>query len=266
MLNRWSSHVLLRLLPCVALVGGCGGERARGASSGSGSRGTSTGSSSSGGSPPPSVCTELPTASPTPPPSGRPFTVVTADSTASSAFQLALQACVGLSNRKAPGSVYVELSSYDPIWLQELDLTPTATVTDTAFLSSCLAEFPSCVRYDYASQEALLPSVLSVGAALSAVPLDDNLSLPCGTVAFDATTVLKDRNTPALATPYAFDTYGSKATGLAMLDPGYDQDGTDNANPALTGTTNPGLVDFVFSSQLVASAILLLRRLELTAR
>src|SRR4029077_15697897 len=76
--------------------------------------------------------------------------------------------------------------------------------------------------------------------------------VPCGTVVFDATKELKDKNTPALATKYVFEKYGAQTTGLAMLSPGYDEHPKDLANPALTTDMKPALVDFVFSQKLFA--------------
>ena len=179
-----------------------------------------------------------------------PFTVVQLDPAAAAPFQLAVQACVGLRNRAVGGSVYVDSDAHDAVWLTELDLRPTSTVGAAEFLTSCLTAFPACVRYDYASQQRLLPNILTVASALGAIPVDASLSLTCGSTAFDAITELRDRNTPALATQYVFDTYGARTTGLAMLDPGYDPHPTDPANPSITRDMRPALVDFVFSQQL----------------
>ncbi len=186
----------------------------------------------------------------TPSPTPGPFTVVQLDPGAPAPFQLAVQACVGLQNRAAGGSVYVDSDSHDAVWLTELGLTPAATVDAAEFLTSCVTAFPDCVRYDYASQQALLPNILTVAAALGAVPVDGSLSVTCGGTAFDAVAELSDRNTPELATRYVFDTYGAQTTGLAMLDPGYDQHPSDPANPSITRDMRPALVDFVFSQKL----------------
>lgn len=230
--SRWLLRALLALSPCTLLAAGCGKD------------GTSS------PSPKPAVCSRLGTSKPNPSPAPGPFTVVHVDPTAAAPLQLAVQACVGLQNRKTGGSVYVEAEAHDPTWLEELKLTPAAEVSATDFLSSCVAAFPACVRYDYTSQQALLPNILTVAAALGAVPLDGSLNVPCSSVAFDATQELKDKNTPALATQYVFDTYGAQTTGMAMLSPGYDEHPKDNANPTLTGDMKPALVDFVFSQKL----------------
>jgi hypothetical protein len=103
--------------------------------------------------PPPPPCAAHDPATPTPTPG--PFTLVRLDPSAPAPFQLAVQACVGLRNRAASGSVYVDADAHDAVWLTELDLVPTTTVDAAGFLASCVTDFPACVRYDYASQQAL---------------------------------------------------------------------------------------------------------------
>jgi hypothetical protein len=164
--------------------------------------------------------------------------------------QLAVQACAGLHNRSAGGSVYVDADPHDLPWLQDLGWVPAATVSADEFLSSCVAAFPACVRYDYKSQQPLLPNILTVAAALGAVPVDGSLKVACDTPVFDALTELKDKSTPALATQYVFDKVGAQTTGLAMLDPGYDPQPQDLSSPAITRDMKPALVDFVFSQKL----------------
>lgn len=161
-----------------------------------------------------------------------------------------MQACVGLRNRAAGGSAYVDADPHDATWLTELGLVPAATVDAAEFLRSCVATFPACVRYDYASQHALLPNILTVAAALGALPVDGSLNLTCGSTAFDAVAELRERNTPALATRYVFERYAEQTTGLAMLNPGYDLRPADPANPSITRDMRPALVDFVFSQRL----------------
>ena len=107
------------------------------------------------------------------------FTVVELDPAASAPLQLAVQACAGLSNRKLGGSIYVRMEAHDGEWLEELDLTPSEVVDASDFLEACAVEFPACVRYSYADQQELLPSILTAASALEAVPLDEGLSVAC---------------------------------------------------------------------------------------
>ncbi len=178
------------------------------------------------------------------------FTVVTIDATTPATLQLAVQACVGLHNRELGGSVYARTDEKDSRWLDELDLTPAQTIDALAFLEACVARFPDCVRYSYDDQRTLLPNILTVGAVLGAVPLDVDLGVPCGRVAFDATLEFAAQNTPELATKLVADRYLAETTGLAMLNPGYEINAADPANPALTRDMPATLVDFVFSKKL----------------
>jgi hypothetical protein len=178
------------------------------------------------------------------------LTVVQADAMSPASVQLAVQACAGLYNRKAGGSVLIELEAHDAVWVDALPLKVSETISQADFLNRCVAAFPSCVRYDYKAQQALLPNILTVASVLDAVPLDDAQTMTCSNPAFDATQVFADKKTPALATSYVFAQFGKQTTGLAMLNPGYDDHPSDPAHPALTNDMQPVLVDFVFSQKL----------------
>ncbi len=166
------------------------------------------------------------------------------------AMQLAVQACAGLYNRKHGGSVYIRMKNKDSQWLKELNLEPHETADATHFLETCVMEFPTCVRYSYSAQQKLLPNILTVGAVLGAVPLDQGMSGTCDNVVFDAIVEFEKRDTPYLATKYVYETYVNETTGLAMLNPGYDTNDCRVWDPALTGDMDPSLVDFVFSEKL----------------
>lgn len=178
------------------------------------------------------------------------FTVVEIEAGISAPLRLAVAACAGLYNRRSGGSVYIQAEDKDARWLEELDLTPAETVGAAAFLEGCVAEFPSCVRYSYTDQQRLLPNILTVGAALGAVPLDVGMAASCGEVAFDATVELEESNTPELATRYVSERYLDQTTGLAMLNPGYDIHASDLSRPDITRDMPSALVDFVFAKKL----------------
>lgn len=198
--------------------------------------------------PPAPACTAFDPSMPMNPPG--PFTVVHVEPSLAPPMQLALQACVGLHNRSAGGSVYIDATPHDLTWLKDLGAEPTATVDAQQFLTSCIATFPACVRYDYANQQRLLPNILTVASALGAVPVDASMNVPCDKPAFDAVAELADKQTPALATQYVFEKYAAQTTGLAMLNPGYELDPVDTAAPAITRPMGMALVDFVFSEKL----------------
>jgi hypothetical protein len=231
--SRWLPNALLRLFPSVALVVAC-----------------SEPDVASPRPPPAPACARHDASRPGPSPVRNPITVVHVDPGAPAPLQLAVQACVGLRNRAAGGSAYVDSDPHDATWLTELGLVPSATVDAAEFLRSCVAMFPACVRYDYASQHALLPNILTVAAALGAMPVDGSLNLSCGSTAFDAVAELRERNTPALATRYVFERYAAQTTGLAMLNPGYDSHPADPGSPSITRDMHPALVDYVFSQKL----------------
>jgi hypothetical protein len=210
--------------------------------------GKNDGASTQPARPPHAACAAYDSSRPKPVPG--PFTVVHVEPDAPPPVQLAVQACAGLHNRSAGGSVYVDADPHDLGWLQDLGWVPAATMSTDDFLSSCVAAFPACVRYDYKSQQPLLPNVLTVAAALGAVPVDASLKVPCDAPVFDAVTELKDKSTPASATQYVFDKVGAQTTGLAMLDPGYDPQPKDPSSPTIARDMKPALVDFVFSQKL----------------
>ncbi len=177
------------------------------------------------------------------------FVAVEIGADALPATKLAVQACVGLRNRALGGSVYGVFGEKDTKWLDELELAPSEVVDDTSFLDSCVAEFP-CVRYAYAEQQRLLPNILTVGAALGAIPLDVDMPTTCETAAFDAIARFETLDTPELATRYVYENYVNETTGLAMINPGFDSSDTTFWDPELTGDIKPFLVDFVFSEKL----------------
>ncbi len=184
------------------------------------------------------------------------FRVVRVDPEASAPLKLAVQACAGLNNRKLGGSIYVQTEANDEQWLDELDLKPKNALNALDFLDECGAKFPACVRYSYANQQKLMPSILTVAAALGAVPLDVGLTVACNDVAFDATAEFAERDTPYLATKYVFENYINRTTGLAMLNPGYNQNDANLSNPQLTTDMTPALVDFVFSQKLFVTFLI----------
>ncbi len=178
------------------------------------------------------------------------FTAVQVDPGAPAALQLAVQACIGLHNGRQGGSAYLLKDEGDSQWLEELGLKPREVVDAQSFLNTCMAQFPTCVRYNYREQQKLLPNILTVASVLDAVPLDVGLTTTCSTMAFDATTVFAELNTPDQATRYVFEHYVDRTTGLAMLNPGYDTSPATPSKPELVRDMGSALIDFVFSEKL----------------
>ncbi|MCK6530051.1 hypothetical protein L6R50_21680 [Myxococcota bacterium] len=190
------------------------------------------------------------------------FTTVLVDASASVPTQLAVHACAGLHNRRLGGSVFVETAADveqsqldgvlvgDAVWLDDLGLEPSATVGYREFLDSCVGEFNGCVRYDYDAQQAILPSILTLAAALGAVPLIDAAPTACADPVVDATQVFADKATPLEATEYVYQNHLSQTTGLAMLNPGFNRDPDDLADPDIDDDMSVALIDLVFSRRL----------------
>ena len=179
-----------------------------------------------------------------------PLTVVKIEPDTPLAIKIAVQACAGLYNRKSGGSVYTLMDAKDLKWMEELDIKSDAIMNANLFLDNCMTEFPRCVRYSYNEQQKLLPNILTVGAVLEAIPLDEAMPVQCGNIVFDATKEFKERNTPYLATKYVYDNYVDNTTGLAMLNPGYSQAEGKVWDPAIIKDMDPAMVDFIFSQKL----------------
>jgi hypothetical protein len=181
---------------------------------------------------------------------GHSLKVVDLGPEATPAIQIAVQACVGLSNAKLGGSVYTRMKAQDFPWLEELDLKPDEIMDADRFLAACMTEFPRCVRYSYHQQQGLLPNILTVSAVLEAIPLDEEIKVSCRDMVFDATAEFKARATPYLATKYVYDNYADATTGLAMLNPGYNSADKKVWDPGITKAMDPSMIDFVFSQKL----------------
>ncbi|MFP4502560.1 MAG: hypothetical protein ACLFTT_16310 [Candidatus Hydrogenedentota bacterium] len=180
----------------------------------------------------------------------RPLKIVHISSEAHPAVKIAAQACAGLWNRESGGSVFTRMNEKDAHWMAELSLEAGEMMNAGDFVHASMTQFPRCVRYSYAEQQELLPNILTIGAVLGAIPVAVEMDVPCENIVFDATVVLKDYDTPYLATKYVYENFVNETTGLAMLNPGYPTRGEKVWNPELSGDMNPVMIDFVFSEKL----------------
>lgn len=181
---------------------------------------------------------------------GQLLTVVNIDPATDPAVTIAVQACAGLCNRTHGGSVFTHMDDKDLQWIKELALQPDRTLTAGAFLDACKAEYPRYVRYSYKKQQALLPNILTVSAVLEAVPIAEEMDMQWGDLAFDATVVFADHDTPYHATKYVYEHFVNETTGLAMLNPGYSRNNRKVWDPKLSGDMEVSMIDFVFSEKL----------------
>ncbi len=190
------------------------------------------------------------------------FRIVRIGTDASAATRLSVHACAGLNNRRLGGSVFVQTDTgvdqalldgaflQDEQWLPELGLSGSETVGADEFLNECVADFDGCVRYSYESQQEILPAILTASAALGVPPLADESPVSCDNPTLDATREFADRDTQLLSTQYVYDNYLDQTSGLAMLNPGYNREAEDLANPELIEDMPVALVDFVFARKL----------------
>ena len=186
--------------------------------------------------------------------------------------QLAVQVCIGLTNREGadapvsaaaaahvaadalsagapPKGAYGILGSQDLDWLSKLyGITNPSLVAADAFLHSCMAGVAQHrrIRYHYDAQKLVAPNLMTLAGVLRAVPLEDNMAAASGAaVVFDALQSWAGFAS-INATRYMFQQHANATTALAMLNPGLDVH-KNQRHPPLTGTIKPDLVDFVVS-------------------
>ena len=179
--------------------------------------------------------------------------------------QLAVQVCLGLSNRQGgaastpppsgpvPSGAYGVFADNDLDWLARLyNISSKAPLTDAdAFLHSCMAGAARGrrIRYHYDAQKLIAPNLLTLAAVLDAVPLEDTMAAARGsTIVFDALQTWAGF-VSINATRYMFERYANATTTMSMLNPGLDVQ-KNQRHPPLTGTIIPQLVDYIVSHRL----------------
>ena len=170
--------------------------------------------------------------------------------------QLAVQTCVGLTNRGSGHAAYVLRNSQD---LEQLSTVagvtpvPTSTPIDTV-LASCLAGNSAVAKgallYNYSMQQAIVPNLITLAGVLDIVPMEAADVAKYGVpVAFDA--VAHFGTAPAVnVTAFVYDNYANATTSMAFMDPGYNQHDGGIFDPSLTGTPDASLVDFIVKERL----------------
>jgi hypothetical protein len=147
--------------------------------------------------------------------------------------------------------VYVLESDTDRKWLNFTGGSAPKTITEDAFIQRCLADFPRYIRYNFTSQQELLPEIVTLAAVLDAVPLEDGVPTAGATMAFDTVTAWSGF-TELDATAYVFDNHGNQTTGLSKLNPGWKWNNKveDQLKPTLTGGPSLQLVDYIVKQKL----------------
>lgn len=106
------------------------------------------------------------------------------------------------------------------------------------------------ILYDYSSQQALVPNLITLAAVLNAIPLEASSSFLKKTTnqVFDLTATWATFS-PLDATSYMFNNYINETSTLSWMNPGYDN-AADPKNPPLTKSPNPSLIDFIVSKKI----------------
>jgi hypothetical protein len=168
----------------------------------------------------------------------------------------AVQVCAGLLNRNASGpGVYTLMHAEDAGWLATLYPavpSPPPVTPLPALLARCLGPggpAAGVLRYNFTGQQALVPALVTVAAALDAVPLEDGspFAPPGAHVVFDAVEQWAGFS-PLNATAAIAAAFLPATTGMAKMDPGYDL--SDPLAPRLTGTPDLSLVDYLVAARL----------------
>ena len=170
----------------------------------------------------------------------------------SPATVLAVQVCAGLMNRDAAGpAVYTLMHGEDAGWLAAVAPGGGTPATAPALVAECLSAHGSrVIRYNFSSQQELVPNLVTLAAVLAAVPLEDGSPLlpPAPVVAFDAVDAWA--GFAALdATRFMYATFARNTTGLAKMNPGWDVHGFP-LDPPLTGLPDLSLADFIVKQSL----------------
>jgi hypothetical protein len=171
------------------------------------------------------------------------------------ADQLAVKCCVGLLNRDYNTPTYVVYGAAKT-WLKLIyNITNPTVIPLSSLLDKCFESNMTKHRYikwNSKTQQALLPSIITLAGVLSAVPIDTNGPLPkkASVLAFDAIEKFKDF-APIDATQYLHQNHLNQTKGLVKLNPGYEsQSGKAIFKPNITRVPQLDLVDYIVYSKL----------------
>lgn len=169
---------------------------------------------------------------------------------------MAVQVCVGIMNRNdtVVGSAYGIWDQPDLDWLQKIRGISNPTYTSPQdFIQLCLDEVVQgrYIHYDYKTQQALLPNLVTLAGVLDAVPLVENptSATTAATMVFDAEKEFGGFS-PHDATSYMFENYASQTTAMAKMNPGYQYTKKHSLDPPLTGFPHLTSVDFIAKEKL----------------
>jgi len=180
------------------------------------------------------------------------------------ATKLAVLACQGLINRDTAEdveTVFTLREGWDEQWLEtaleyDPDLVPVNWLAE-AFLNDVCGQFSfNKLLYNKTVHHEIIPQLITLAGVLDAVPLDVESGLDQISswldhqVVFDASETFTEVR-ELIATEYVFDNYGNQTTGVAMMNPGWQQ--RDDAHPfeiSLVRDPDVGLADYIIGNKL----------------
>ena len=139
--------------------------------------------------------------------------------------KIAVQICSGLLNR-GDSTVYTLMHQpYDSDWLQDTEQVTNPDITSQDdVLSKCMSssEVKGYILYDYDSQKALVPNLITMAAVMDAVLLETGHPAMAGSsMVYDAVTEWSGFS-GLDASKYMYSHYINDTTTLAWMNPGYD--------------------------------------------
>ncbi len=166
---------------------------------------------------------------------------------------LSAQVCAGLFNRDTDNfaGVYTLMDDYDSQWLYDITGVTDPELTDVQdFITSCLGKTAAYIVYDYSTQQALIPSLITLSSVLNAPLIEKTDTVPPtnAVLVYNATEQWADYS-PLQAAQYIYANYVNSTTTLAWLNPGYDN-AANPSDPPLTQDPHLGITDFVVKEKI----------------
>jgi hypothetical protein len=168
---------------------------------------------------------------------------------------LSTQVCVGLMNRddKSHNGIYTLMDEYDAMWLYDIfGVSNPRTTPINEFMMSCLSSTALVnghILYEYNTQQAIVPNLITLAAVLNATLLEkDQAEEYASNLVYDAT-VEWYNYTPYDATKFMYDKYVNQTSTLAYMNPGYDN-AANPSDPPLTKSPNLKLTDYIVKEKL----------------
>jgi hypothetical protein len=148
------------------------------------------------------------------------------------------------------GGVYTLMNQYDYEWIEDIDgITDPETTDVDRFVDTCLRKTASYIVYNYATQQALIPSLITLAAVMNAPLVEASYIVPDNSVQIYNAAEQWSGFTPLQATQYVYENYINSTTTLAWMNPGYDN-AAKPSNPPLTKDPHLGLTDFVVKERI----------------